>query len=190
MESSSIRRIRIRYENYYYSIIFNCNFIRFEKSFGNYQNLSIFLTYFFQNAHNLSIFRVHCETRTILVSRIQILEIHRTLTKLINKNLRPDRKKYWRRLFQLDPIARDRSVRRLHARFPPGNKFMRILLYAYSHAGFRRGSRIINAPRSVFRNGRPTVSRGTPHNSGSAEWDRQPFPFKPCTRSWHEIGQA
>lgn len=60
MESSSIRRIRIRYENYYYSITFNCNFIRFEKSFGNYQNLSIFLTYFFQNAYNLSIFRVHC----------------------------------------------------------------------------------------------------------------------------------
>lgn len=171
MESSSIRRIRIRYGNYYYSITFNCNFIRFEKSFGNYQNLSIFLTYFFQNAHNLSIFRVH------IAKHVPYWFLEYRSSKYIKRSQNwstriSPRKKYWRRLFQLDPIARDRSVRRLHARFPPGNKFMRILLYAYSHAGFRRGSRIINAPRSVFRNGRPTVSRGTPHNSGSAEWDR------------------
>lgn len=43
------------------------------------------------------------------------------------------------------------------------NKFMRILALCV----FARGSRVINARKSVFRNGRPTVSRGTACNSGS-----------------------
>lgn len=61
----------------------------------------------------------------------------------------------------LDPIATiDRSEGYTHVLV---NKFMRILALCV----FARGSRVINARKSVFRNGRPTVSRGAACNSGS-----------------------
>lgn len=64
-------------------------------------------------------------------------------------------------VFTLDPIATiDRSGGYTHVLV---NKFMRILALCV----FARGSRVINARKSVFRNGRPTVSRGTACNSGS-----------------------
>lgn len=64
-------------------------------------------------------------------------------------------------VFTLDPIATiDRSGGYTHVLV---NKFMRILALCV----FARGSRVINARKSVFRNGRPTVSRGAACNSGS-----------------------
>ena len=84
---------------------------------------------------------------------------------LISRNIsnpRPDWKSS-RRCFNdtLDPFATiDRSGGYTHVLV---NKFMRILALCV----FARGSRVINARKSVFRNGRPTVSRGAACNSGS-----------------------
>lgn len=119
-------------------------------SFGNCYNQFInFLPIFlFQNAHNLSIFSIYGDTSH------WFLEIFRILVQI---------EKDTRRCFNdtLDPIATiDRSGGYTHVLV---NKFMRILALCV----FARGSRVINARKSVFRNGRPTVSRGAACNSGS-----------------------
>lgn len=118
-------------------------------SFGNYYNQFInFLPIFlFQNAHNLSIFSIYGDAWHWFLEIFRILvQIEKVLVDVSTIRLIPS-------LRSIGQKVQNVLV----------NKFMRILALCV----FARGSRVINARKSVFRNGRPTVSRGAACNSGS-----------------------
>lgn len=112
---------------------------------------------------NLSISYLFFSSKTLIIYRyFPSMTTHRI-----------DFSKYFESSSRLKKIPVDVSTIRLIPSLPSigqkiqnvlVNKFMRILALCV----FARGIiRIINARKSVFRNGRPTVSRGTACNSGS-----------------------
>lgn len=116
-------------------------------SFGNNQFINFLPIFLFQNAHNLSIFSIYDDAshRFLEIFRI-LVQIEKVLVDVSTIRLIPS-------LRSIGQKVQNVLV----------NKFMRILALCV----FARGSRVINARKSVFRNGRPTVSRGAACNSGS-----------------------